>query len=169
MPKRRSPPPWSVDIAGTRSRGSEFLAPRRRKSILRRSRKGYDGREAYAQTDGGVMWVLAILIAAASFYFGAHDVALAQAATPNVTPPFTGLSTPITSTVTNCMMSCNSQAANCHTGCFIPAAPTSVSAGRGTLTSTLNATSNTACIMGCTSSRLACHTSCSLLASQIGR
>jgi hypothetical protein len=57
------------------------------------------------------MWVFAILIAAATIYFGAHDVALAQATTPNVTPPFQGLSTPITSTVTNCMMSCNSQVA----------------------------------------------------------
>jgi hypothetical protein len=39
------------------------------------------------------MWVL-LLIAAAAIYFGAHDVALAQATTPNVTPPFQGLSTP---------------------------------------------------------------------------
>jgi len=118
-----------------------------------------------AQADGGVMWVFAILIAAATIYFGAHDVALAQATTPNVTPPFQGLSTPITSTVTNCMMLCNSQVANCKTGCFIPTAPTTASAGGGTL----NATSNTACVMGCTSSQLACQTSCSLLSSQIGR
>jgi hypothetical protein len=118
-----------------------------------------------AQADGGVMWVFAILIAAATIYFGAHDVALAQATTPNVTPPFQGLSTPITSTVTNCMMLCNSQVANCKTGCFIPTAPTTASAGGGTL----NATSNAACVMGCTSSQLACQTSCSLLSSQIGR
>ena len=116
------------------------------------------------QADGGVMWVL-LLIAAAAIYFGAHDVALAQATTPNVTPPFQGLSTPITSTVTNCMMLCNSQVANCKTGCFIPTAPTTASAGGGTL----NATSNAACVMGCTSSQLACQTSCSLLSSQIGR
>jgi hypothetical protein len=32
------------------------------------------------------MWVFAILIAAATIYFGAHDVALAQA----TTPPSTG-------------------------------------------------------------------------------
>ena len=130
-----------------------------------------------AQADGGVMWVFAILIAAATIYFGAHDVALAQATTPNVapfqglpttpnvTPPFQGLSTPVTSTVTNCMMSRNSQVANCKTGCFIPTAPTTASAGGGTL----NATSNAACVMGCTSSQLACQTSCSLLSSQIGR
>ena len=118
----------------------------------------------HVQADGGVMWVL-LLIAAAAIYFGAHDVALAQATTPNVTPPFQGLSTPITSTVTNCMMLCNSQVANCKTGCFIPTAPTTASAGGGTL----NATSNAACVMGCTSSQLACQTSCSLLSSQIGR
>jgi hypothetical protein len=109
------------------------------------------------------MWVFAILIAAATIYFGAHDVALAQATTPNVTPPLQGLSTPVLSTVTNCMMSCNSRAANCQTGCVIPAAPTTAGTG------TLNATSNTACVVGCTSSQLACHTNCSLLSSQIGR
>src|SRR5947207_12903269 len=102
------------------------------------------------------MWFFAILIAAATIYFGAHDVALAQATTPNVTPPFQGLSTPITSTVTNCMMLCNSQAANCQTSCVIPASPTTASTGTGTL----NATSRTACVMGCTSSQLACQTNC---------
>jgi hypothetical protein len=35
-------------------------------------------------------------------------IRLAQATTPNVATPFTGLSSPVTSTVTNCMMSCNS-------------------------------------------------------------
>jgi hypothetical protein len=112
------------------------------------------------------MWVFAILIAAATIYFGAHDVALAQATTPNVTPPFQGLSTPITSTVTNCMMLCNSRASNCQTGCVIPAPPTTTPIGT---TVTLNATSRTACAMGCTSSQLACQTNCSLASSQIGR
>ena len=111
------------------------------------------------------MWVFAILIAAAAIYLGEHNVALAQATTPNVTPPLQGLSTPITSTVTNCMMSCNSRAANCQIGCVIPPAPTTASAGTGTL----NATSNTACVMGCTTSQIACQTNCSLLSSQIGR
>jgi hypothetical protein len=54
------------------------------------------------------MWVFAILIAVATIYFGAHDVALAQATTPNVTPPFQGLSTPVTSTVTNCKLEASS-------------------------------------------------------------
>jgi hypothetical protein len=81
------------------------------------------------------LWVFPVLVAVAAIYFGADEVALAQATTPNatppfqglpttpnVTPPFQGLSTPVTSSVTNCMMSCNSQAANCQTGCVIPAA-----------------------------------------------
>jgi hypothetical protein len=34
------------------------------------------------------MWVFAIIIAAATIYFGAHGVALAQATTPNITPPY---------------------------------------------------------------------------------
>ena len=33
------------------------------------------------------MWVFTILIAVAAIYFGAHDVALAQATTPNAAPP----------------------------------------------------------------------------------
>jgi hypothetical protein len=108
----------------------------------------------------------AILLTAAGFCFGANSAVLAQATTPNVTPPFVGLSTPVTSTVTNCMMLCNSQAANCQTGCVIPTPPTTTPIGT---TVTLNATSRTACTMGCTSSQLACQTNCSLASSQIGR
>jgi hypothetical protein len=67
--------------------------------------------------------------------------------------------TPVTSTVTNCMMLCNSQSANCHTACVIPAAPTTAGA--------FNATANVACVMGCTSSQLACHTNCSLLSAKL--
>ena len=51
-------------------------------------------------------FIVAILVAATAIYSSAHDVVLAQTATtPNVVPPFVGLSTPVTSTVTNCMMS----------------------------------------------------------------
>jgi hypothetical protein len=104
------------------------------------------------------MRVFAVLIAATAIYLGAHDVALAQATVPSATPPLTGLgSTPVTSTVTNCMMSCNSQAATCQTGCVIPAAPT------------LNATKNTSCVIGCTSTQVSCQTACSRLSSQIGQ
>ncbi len=116
------------------------------------------------------MRVFAVLIAAAAIYFGAHDVVLAQATVPNVAPPLTGLgSTPVTSTVTNCMMSCNSQAAACQTTCVIPAVPTTVGPLGATQTVTLNATKSTSCAIGCSSTQLTCQTACSRLSSQIGQ
>src|SRR5690349_20696747 len=118
----------------------------------------------------GIMRVFAVLIAAAAIYLGAHDVALAQSTVPSVAPPLTGLgSTPVTSTVTNCMMSCNSQAAICQTGCVMPAAPTTAGSAGATQTGTLNATKNTSCAIGCTSTQLTCQTACSRLSSQIGQ
>ena len=99
---------------------------------------------------------VAILVTAAAIYSGAHDAARAQTSVPTVVTPTPGLSTPVTSTTTNCMMSCNARAANCQTGCFIPAPPAVTPAG----TVTLNPTANTACAMGCTSSQLACQTTC---------
>src|SRR6516165_5417611 len=100
----------------------------------------------------------AVLIAAIAIYLGAHDVALAQATVPNVTPPLQGLNSPVTSTVTNCMMSCNSQAASCQTGCVMPAAPTTTGP-----TGTLNATKSTSCAIGCTTTQLTCQTACARL------
>ena len=50
------------------------------------------------------MRALAILITVATIYSGMHDAVLAQTSTPNVTAPFQGLQTPLTSTTTNCMM-----------------------------------------------------------------
>ena len=47
---------------------------------------------------------VAILATAAAIYSGAHDAAQAQ--TSAVVTPTPGLSTPVTSTTTNCMMSC---------------------------------------------------------------
>jgi hypothetical protein len=61
-----------------------------------------------------------ILAAAAMICSSACDT-LAQTSIPTVTPPLTGLATPLTSTTTNCMMTCNSQVANCRTACLIPA------------------------------------------------
>jgi len=101
------------------------------------------------------MRVFAILIAATAIYLGAHDVALAQATTPNVvTPPSQGVSTP-TSTVTNCMMSCNSQAASCQTTCLIPGTPPT-----GAATATGNANQNTACQLSCSTQQVNCQTIC---------
>jgi hypothetical protein len=112
---------------------------------------------------------LVILVAAATIHSGAHHpvadgkIRLAQAVTtpPTVTAPPTRPSTPVTSTVTNCMMSCNSQAANCHAGCFVPAPGLATPSPAGTVI--LNSTANTACSLGCSSTQLACHTNCARL------
>ena len=54
-----------------------------------------------------------------------------------------------TSTVTNCKMACNSQAANCQTTCVIPgAAPT------GAATTGGNANQSTSCQLNCAKSAL---------------
>ena len=60
-----------------------------------------------------------------------------------------------TSTVTNCMMTCNAQAANCQTGCLVPGTPPTASA-----TTTSNATAGTTCLLTCTSTQIACQTTC---------
>ena len=60
-----------------------------------------------------------------------------------------------TSTVTNCMMACNSQAANCQTTCVIPgAAPT------GAATTGGNANQSTSCQLNCTTQQISCQTLC---------
>ena len=59
-----------------------------------------------------------------------------------------------TSSVTNCMMTCNAQAANCQAACV--ATPSSSAAA------TTNATGNTACILNCGTTQLACQTNCGL-------
>jgi hypothetical protein len=60
-----------------------------------------------------------------------------------------------TSTTTNCMMTCNSQAASCQTACVVPGtAPT------GAATTTSNATASQSCLSNCSSQQLACHTNC---------
>jgi hypothetical protein len=100
-------------------------------------------------------FIVAILVAAAAIYSSAHDVASAQTATtPNVVPPFVGLSTPVTSTVTNCMMSCNSQSANCQTSCVLPTPRVPLPSPMLNPAPMLNATANGACLSGCTSTQL---------------
>ena len=60
-----------------------------------------------------------------------------------------------TSTVTNCMMACNSQAASCQTTCLIPGtAPT------GAATIGRNATQSTACQLNCTTQQINCQALC---------
>lgn len=59
------------------------------------------------------------------------------------------------STLTNCMMTCNAQAATCVTTCISPGtAPT------GAATTGSNANLNTACQVNCSTQRLQCQTTC---------
>ena len=59
------------------------------------------------------------------------------------------------STVTNCMMACNSQAANCQTTCIVPGtAPTNAA------TTTSNATSTASCQISCSTQQISCQTTC---------
>jgi hypothetical protein len=60
-----------------------------------------------------------------------------------------------TSTVTNCMMTCNSQAATCQMNCVIPGTPPT-----GAATATGNANVSTSCQLNCTTQQVACHTVC---------
>ena len=60
-----------------------------------------------------------------------------------------------TSNVTNCMMICNSAAANCRTTCLVPGTPPTTAA-----TTTSNSSANVACLLNCTSTQQTCHTAC---------
>jgi hypothetical protein len=96
--------------------------------------------------------VLAVLLAAAVIGASTRG-GLAQSSIPTVTPPLTGLATPLTSQTTNCMMTCNSQVANCRTACVLPALSSATSG-------TANATGSTSCLLSCASTHLACQTIC---------
>ena len=66
-----------------------------------------------------------------------------------------------TSLTTNCMMSCNAQAATCQTTCLIPSTPLPTGVPTASSVSPVaNATANTTCVLACTNSQLACQTSC---------
>jgi len=105
------------------------------------------------------MRVFAILIAATAIYLDAHDVALAQATTPNVVaPPSQGVSTP-TSTVTNCMMNCNSAKALCQSTCAAsPQAALTLFNQLGV--SPGNVVASQSCISSCTNLQLSCQIKC---------
>jgi len=60
-----------------------------------------------------------------------------------------------TSTVTSCMMGCNSQGAACQSGCVVPGLPPTTAA-----TTTSNATAAATCLLNCSTSQLACQTTC---------
>ena len=96
---------------------------------------------------------MAVLLAWAVIGAGTRD-GFAQSSIPTVTPPLTGLATPLTSTTTNCMMTCNSQVANCRPACVLPAISSTTSGG------TPNATGSTSCLLSCASTHLVCQTVC---------
>jgi hypothetical protein len=60
-----------------------------------------------------------------------------------------------TSTVTNCMMACNSQTATCQTACIVPGA-----APVGAATTTSNANSSASCQLSCSTVQITCQTTC---------
>ena len=60
-----------------------------------------------------------------------------------------------TSNVTNCMMSCNAQAAQCQTTCLVPGTPPTGAATTGS-----NANQNTSCQLNCATQRISCQTNC---------
>jgi hypothetical protein len=76
--------------------------------------------EGQTSTRPAMRAVAIILAVSATVACGA---ARAQTTTPNVVTPIPGLQTPLTFTTTTCMMTCNSRAANCQTGCFVPPPP----------------------------------------------
>src|ERR1700675_5127046 len=60
-----------------------------------------------------------------------------------------------TFTTTNCMMTCNAQAATCQTACIVPGtAPTNAA------TASTNATSSASCQISCSTQQISCQTTC---------
>jgi hypothetical protein len=91
--------------------------------------------------------VVSLLVAAAAgFVFANNDCAAAASGRFHVAQ---------TSTVTNCMMACNSQAASCQTTCLVPGTPPTNAA-----TTTGNANQNTSCQLNCSTQQVNCQTTC---------
>ncbi len=64
------------------------------------------------------------------------------------------------SVTTTCMMTCNSQAANCQTTCVLPSTATGAAGTTTSAAGTPNATASVSCLSSCTSQQLACQTNC---------
>jgi hypothetical protein len=67
------------------------------------------------------------------------------------------------STTTNCMMTCNAQAATCQAACFVPPAPSigsTTTAIAQAQTPGPNSTASMTCVMNCTTTQLSCQTTC---------
>ena len=91
---------------------------------------------------GFTILVVALAItAAADGAFAADPIRLAQ-----------------TSTVTACMMGCNSQGSMCQSACVVQGTPPTTTTTTATITS--NATTSATCLLNCSTLQLACQTSC---------
>ena len=64
------------------------------------------------------------------------------------------------STLTNCMMLCNAQAATCQSTCLVPSSSSSGSTTSTTTTTGANSTASTSCTMNCTTTQITCQTIC---------
>jgi len=60
-----------------------------------------------------------------------------------------------TSTLTTCMMNCNSQAASCRIQCVMPNAPLTTGAN-----ATGNVSASTVCQLACSTQQVSCQTTC---------
>jgi hypothetical protein len=94
--------------------------------------------------------VLSVSVCLVSMWLGAASPGMAGAA--NATGK---LRLAQTSTVTNCMMLCNSQAATCQSTCLVPGTPPTNAA-----TTTGNANVSTTCQLSCSTQQIACQTTC---------
>ena len=107
------------------------------------------------------IWVLLTtsIVGLAGGALAAGKIRLAQATTPNVVaPPSQGVSTP-TSTVTNCMMNCNSAKALCQSTCATsPQAALTLFNQLGV--SPGNVIASQSCISSCTNIQLSCQIKC---------
>jgi hypothetical protein len=93
------------------------------------------------------LWVVTVIVATfAGFAFANCNYAAASSGRFRIAQ---------TSTVTNCMMACNSQAASCQTTCLVPGTPSTNAA-----TTTSNASQNTSCQLNCTTQQINCQTTC---------
>ena len=63
-----------------------------------------------------------------------------------------------TSAATNCMMTCNSQAATCQTTCVVPTPSTAPPSPSSATPPALNAGGSTVCLMNCSTIQLTCQT-----------
>jgi hypothetical protein len=66
------------------------------------------------------------------------------------------------SVTTNCMMSCNAQAASCRTGCVVPQLPVAPPSPSSSPASNLNAVAGGTCLSACSSNQLTCQSGCAL-------